>query len=107
MKELDDVKAAKDSEIARKDRETSGLVAAAEKPQTRVQDLKEENVTLSEFCSTLEETRDSCRATIKLSQEQLAEQEGFVLFTWSARLQGWNACCRLHSIARAGLSCLR
>lgn len=65
MKELDGVNAVKDSEIARKDREISGLVAVAAKSQAQVQDLEEANATISEFCSTLEETRDSCRATIE------------------------------------------
>ncbi|XTI93951.1 hypothetical protein V2W45_1348420 [Cenococcum geophilum] len=65
VKELDGVNAVKDSEIARKDREISGLVAVAAKSQAQVQDLEEANATISEFCSTLEETRDSCRATIE------------------------------------------
>jgi peptidoglycan hydrolase CwlO-like protein len=75
VKELDGIKAAKDSEPTRKDREISGLVAAAAKSQTRVQDLEEANATTSEFCSTLEETGDSCRATIELLRGQLAELE--------------------------------
>lgn len=75
MKELYGIKAAKDSEITREDREIPGLVTAAAKSQIRVQDLEEANATISEFCSTLEETGDSCRATIELSREQLAEQE--------------------------------
>jgi septal ring factor EnvC (AmiA/AmiB activator) len=75
VKELDGIKAAKDSELTRKDREISGLVAAAAKSQTRVQDLEEANATISEFCSTLEETGDSCRATIELLRGQLAELE--------------------------------
>jgi hypothetical protein len=75
VKELDDVKAAKDSEITRRDREISGLVAAAAKSQTRVQNLEEANATISEFCSTLEEAGDSCRATIELLREQLTERE--------------------------------
>lgn len=181
MKELDGVGAAKDSEIARKDREISGLVAAVAKSQTRVQDLEEANATISEFCSTPEDAGDPCRATIEPLREQLVEQDEelrearatknrrragrrvqrqrvstdvpaptvfgffslgggdargdsvfwksstilaraprcrllspfnsgseFVPFTLSARLQRRNACCyRLHSIARAGLSCLR
>ena len=75
MEELDGIKAAKDSEITRKDREIPGLVAAAAKSQTRVQNLEEANATISEFCSTLEETGNSCRATIELLRGQLAELE--------------------------------